>query len=93
MPRHRSRTGGGLTMTAAEMERAGRALFGDAHWQSGLSVLLLGKRSSETSRVRNWLAGEPIPAGIRLDLIAALRARAIEIERVADALSADQSAA
>lgn len=31
--------------------------------------------------------------GIRLDLIAALRARAIEIERVADALSADQSAA
>lgn len=76
-------------MTSDDLRRAGEALFGPRHWQNGLAELLLGKRSSETSRIRNWLAGEPIPAGIRSDLIKAMRERSRLITDVADTL-ADQ---
>jgi len=73
-------------MTATELQQAGVALFGPSHWQTNLALLLLGKRGSETSRIRNWLAGEPIPAGIRRDLVAALRQKAREATEVADRL-------
>lgn len=74
-------------MTADDLRAAGMALFGPSHWQTNLSQLLLGKRGSETSRVRNWLAGETIPSGIRRELIAALRAKAREATEVADRLA------
>jgi hypothetical protein len=73
-------------MTPDDLRAAGEALFGPHHWQTGLSVLLLGKRSSETSRIRNWLAGEAIPPGVRRDLVKAMRQRATLITKTADRL-------
>jgi hypothetical protein len=74
-------------MTSSDLRAAGEALFGSERWQSPLALLLLGKRGSETSRIRNWLAGEPIPDGVRRDLIAAMRQRAALIHKVADRLA------
>jgi hypothetical protein len=74
-------------MSPSDLKAAGEALFGPERWQSPLALLLLGKRGSETSRVRNWLAGEPIPDGVRRDLIAEMRLRAAIIHKVADRLA------
>ena len=73
-------------MTPADLKAAGEALYGPRRWQGGLAELLIGKPSSQTSRIRNWLAGETIPDWVRPKLVAELRRRAGLAHKVADKL-------
>ena len=62
-----------------ELERAGKALFGD-RWQTDLSRDL---GLSDARRIRQWMAGErPIPVGIWADVAGLLRHRQFQINAV-----------
>lgn len=74
-------------MAPSDLRAAGEALYGPRRWQGGLAELLIGKPSSQTSRIRNWLAGETIPAWVKPKLIAELRRRAALASKTADRLA------
>lgn len=70
-------------MTRDDLIDAGEALYGP-RWQSEVARLL----SIDDRRVRAWLSGErPIPAGIAMDLAAALRKSARRAAAVANRIS------
>lgn len=61
---------------SAELEAAGKALFGD-RWQTDLSNAL---GLSDARRMRQWMARErPIPVGVWADICALLRTRQMTI--------------
>ncbi len=63
----------------AELEAAGKALFGD-RWQTALSRSL---GLSDARRVRQWMAKErPIPVGVWADICGLLRQRETSIKSV-----------
>jgi hypothetical protein len=58
----------------------GKALYGDKHWQAGLTSLL---GLADSSRIRKMLAGSrPIPPGIWEELEEALQRNKNEIESI-----------
>ena len=68
-----------------ELRGAGEALWGH-RWQTEMAAAL-GVRDS--ARIREWLRGaRPIPAAIRAELVALMRARASELTRAAKLLGA-----
>lgn len=60
------------------LKLAGEALFGE-RWQTDLSREL---GLSDARRIRQWLTGRPIPAGVWADICSLLRQRQMTIERV-----------
>lgn len=68
----------------ADLEKAGKALFGD-RWQTDIARVL---RLSDARRVRQWMAGErKIPVGIWSDVCGLLRQRQISIDKVLGEIS------
>lgn len=62
--------------------RTGHALYGE-RWQTPLAADL-----GVTDRtMRRWKAGDPIPEGIRADLLAVVRARRDALAELAKALT------
>lgn len=81
------RTGTPQALTVTQLAEIGRALHG-SQWQSALARDLGVKART----VRRYVAGEtPLPARHASKLLAALRAKAEEIERIANRLSAGES--
>ena len=71
-------------MTPTQLEQAGAVLFGP-RWQTDLARALgVSDRS-----MRRWANGaNPLPDGLRAEILELLRARITEIEKVKAALSA-----
>jgi len=68
-------------MRADLLEHVGRALYGP-QWQTPLAADL-----GVTGRtVRRWKAGDPIPDGVRADLLAVVTARGNALAELAKAL-------
>ncbi len=63
-----------------DLRDIGMALFGDRHWQAGLTRAL---GLSDSRRIRHWLAGSrPVPEGVWSDLVTLLKARKKRIEDI-----------
>lgn len=63
----------------AELEQAGKVLFGD-RWQTDLANAL---QLSDARRIRQWMAKErPIPVGVWADVCGLLRHRQMSISQV-----------
>ena len=67
---------------AAELAEIGRALWGE-HWQQPMADAL---GLSDTARIRGWLTGKHVPAGVWADLDGLLRKRSMHINALSKAV-------